>query len=68
MNEITTDEAARILDVHPHHVCHLIRSGSVEARRWGKAAWMVSLESVQAFARDGRRPGRGRRRKVAASV
>ncbi len=53
---ITPREAAELIGVTPHHVRHLARTGTIEARKFGHA-WMVKRASAEAYAVKERRPG-----------
>jgi hypothetical protein len=68
MNTLTTDEAARRLDVDPRHITFLCRTGALAAKRWGRKAWMVSAASVEKYSKVGRRRGFGRPRNRPRSV
>lgn len=46
---LTTQEAAELSGYHLEYIRQLIRSGELEARMWGKRAWMVSKESLLAY-------------------
>lgn len=53
---ITPGEAAELIGVTPHHVRHLARTGTIEARKFGHA-WMVERTSVEAYAAREHHPG-----------
>lgn len=53
---ITPREAAELTGVTPHHVRHLARTGTIEARKFGHA-WMVRRASVEAYAAREHHPG-----------
>ncbi|MBN1890585.1 MAG: helix-turn-helix domain-containing protein [Thermoflexales bacterium] len=53
---ITPAEAAEIIGVTPYQVRHLARTGTVEARKFGRA-WMIKRDSVRAYAAQERHPG-----------
>jgi len=42
---LTTQEAAELAGYHPHHILRLIKSGELDARKWGNA-WMINRESL----------------------
>jgi excisionase family DNA binding protein len=45
---ITTTEAAQLSGYHPEHIRRLVRSGDVEARKFG-IVWQVNKTSLLAF-------------------
>lgn len=51
---LTTEDAATILDVDPHHVALLCRRGTLKGRRFGRA-WQVSRSSVEQYRNDPKR-------------
>jgi len=53
---ITTQEAAEILGVTPHHITHLLRIGKLKGRKFVRD-WMVYRISVEEYAASNRKPG-----------
>lgn len=53
---ITPSEAAQLLQVTADHVRYLLRCQLLEGKKFGHA-WMVSRQSVEAYAQTTRKPG-----------
>jgi len=53
---ITPQEASELIGVTPNQVRHLARTGTIKARKFGRA-WMINRASAQAYAASDRRPG-----------
>jgi excisionase family DNA binding protein len=47
---ITTKEASEISKYHPEHIRRLIRTGEIEAQKFGEV-WQVSRQSLQVYLR-----------------
>lgn len=47
MNEVTTDEARKRLDVSPQHVRGLLRAGKLDGRQLPSGAWLVDEDSLE---------------------
>lgn len=47
MNELTTDEARKRLDVSPQHIRGLLRAGKLEGRQLSSGAWLVDEDSLE---------------------
>ena len=45
---LTTEQAAELSGYHPNHIRRLVRSGEVEARKWGQA-WQISRQSLLVY-------------------
>jgi hypothetical protein len=58
MNELTTDEARKRLDVSPQHIRGLLRAGKLDGRQLTSGAWLVDEDSLER--RIARGPIRGR--------
>lgn len=43
---LTTQEAAELAGYDIQHIRRLVRSGEIEARKWGRISWMVNRESL----------------------
>lgn len=56
---ISTEEAAALSGYHPNHIRRLIRSGEIQARKWG-AALMIHRESVEAYMKKAKTQGKRR--------
>jgi excisionase family DNA binding protein len=59
---ITTNEACKISGYHPDHLRVLIRSGKIDAQKFGPV-WQVSQESLISFLEQARKKGKKRGRK-----
>jgi len=66
MNGITTQEAAKRLDVDESHVRRLIQRGIIKAERFGGKSWVVDSESVEAYKQSPRKVGHPRKQKEEA--
>lgn len=53
---ITTQEAAQILGVTPHHITYLLRTGKLKGKKFVRD-WMVDRNSVEEYAASNRKPG-----------
>ncbi|MFI6331906.1 helix-turn-helix domain-containing protein [Micromonospora chersina] len=49
MVEISTDDAAALLECSPQHVRRLCRSGGVSARRAGRRAWLIDAADLDRY-------------------
>ena len=47
---ITTTEAAELIGYHPNYIPRLIKSGKIQARRFGNA-WQVNRASLLSYSR-----------------
>ncbi|WP_262015650.1 helix-turn-helix domain-containing protein [Micromonospora sp. Mcm103] len=47
--EISTDDAAALLECSPQHVRRLCRSGGVSARRAGRRAWLIDAADLDRY-------------------
>ena len=57
---ITTADAAKISGYHVNHIRRLIRSGRVDARKFGPV-WQVNRHSLLAFVKQAEESGDNRR-------
>lgn len=67
--DLTVKDAARVLGLSPARVHQFIRQSRLVARKMGRD-WLIDAASVDAFARQERRPGNhsGRPRRGHASI
>lgn len=47
MNDLTTDEASKRLEVSPQHIRGLLRGGELEGRQLSSGAWLVDEDSLE---------------------
>lgn len=45
---LTVQQAADLSGYHPNHIRRLVRSGEIQARKWGQS-WQVSRQSLKAY-------------------
>jgi excisionase family DNA binding protein len=59
-NWLTTQQAADLSGYHPNHIRRLVRSGEIQARKWGQS-WQVSKQSLLAYLEAANQSGDQRR-------